>query len=117
MLACGMRAFIFWFAAFSLLITNFTRADVVNLANGDRFIGSVELVNTAEIHLKSETLGLVKIPRAKVSSIYFGTNQPPALKSVVKQNAADAFDPKAIDKVQEDLLATAGPEANAMFKE
>jgi hypothetical protein len=106
-----MRAFIFAFAL-SLLFS--PRADVLNLANGDRFVGSIELVNTAEVHLKSETLGLVKIPRAKVASIYFGTNQPPAL---TKHSAEVAIDPKAIEKVQEDFLATAGPEANDMFKE
>lgn len=106
-----MRASIF---AFGLTLLFSARADVLNLANGDRFVGSVELVNTAEVHLKSETLGLIKIPRAKVASIYFGTNQSP---TIAKQSTAIAIDPKAVVKVQEDFLSTAGPEANAMFKE
>lgn len=100
--------------AFALLIFT-ARADVLNLASGDRFIGSIELVNTAEVHLKSETLGLVKIPRGKVASIYFGTNQPPTLTS--SGNKQSAIDPEAIEKVQQDFLANAGPEANDMFKE
>src|SRR5258706_15038976 len=78
-----MRALIFWFAAISLAAAVAARADIVNLSNGDRYIGSVELVNAAEVHLKSETLGLLKVPRAKVTSIYFGTNQP--LASLEKQ--------------------------------
>jgi hypothetical protein len=106
-----MRASIFAFAF--LLFT--TRADVLNLANGDRFVGSIELVNPTEIHLKSETLGLIKIPRAKVASIYFGTNQPPTTSTIAKKQTA--LDPDAVEKVQQDLLANAGPEANDMFKE
>jgi hypothetical protein len=100
--------------AFALLLFT-ARADVLNLANGDRFVGSIELVNAAEVHLKSETLGLVKIPRAKVASIYFGTNQPPTVTSSVKKQSA--IDPESVEKVQQDFLANAGPEANDMFKE
>jgi hypothetical protein len=109
-----MRAFILFFAL-SWLLPN--RADIVTLCNGDRFTGSVELVDASEIRLQSEALGVVKIPRAKVASIYFGTNQPTASLSGKDLNSVGQFDPKAVEKVQEDFLATAGPEANAMFKE
>jgi hypothetical protein len=113
-----MRALNSLFA--TLLITGLSsRADIVNLINGDRFTGSIELVNTAEVHLKTESLGVIKLPRAKVVSIYFGTNQPPArIASAGKDpSATGLFDPKAVEKVQDDFLATAGPEANAMFKD
>jgi len=118
-----MRALTFWlFATVSLALEISTRADIVNVVNGDRFVGFVELVNTAEVHLKSDTLGLVKIPRLKVQSIYFGTNQPPAAgiasaQKAEKEIAAGLFDAKDVEKVQGDFLATAGPEANAMFKD
>jgi hypothetical protein len=118
-----MRALSSWlFAAITLSLQISTRADIVNLLNGDRFAGSVELVNPSEIHLKSDTLGLVKIPRLKVQSIYFGTNQPPAaaiaaVAPAKNEPGAGVFDPKAVEKVQSDFLATAGPEANAMFKD
>jgi hypothetical protein len=118
-----MRALTFsLFAAVALAVEVSSRADIVNVSNGDRFVGSVELVNAAEVHLKSDTLGLVKIPRHKVQSIYFGTNQPPAATiaaSTAPKNelGAAGFDPKAVEKVQGDFLATAGPEANAMFKD
>ena len=118
-----MRALTLWlFAAIFLALEISTRADIVNVVNGDRFVGSVELVNTAEVHLKSDTLGLVKIPRLKVQSIYFGTNQPPAAgiasaKKAEKETNTALFDAKDVEKVQGDFLATAGPEANAMFKD
>jgi len=97
-----------------------TRADTLNLANGDRYLGAIQLVNESEIHLKSETLGLIKIPRAKVASIFFGTNQPARLISTVNpeatpKTATPQFDEEALEKVQQDFLATATPEANAMF--
>src|SRR4051812_309500 len=113
-----MRALALWlFAAISLTFGISTRADIVNLANGDRFVGSVELVNTAEVQLKSDTLGLVKIPRLKVQSIYFGTNQPAAGAAIAPAQNEIGFAPKSVKKVQDDFLATAGPEANAMFKD
>jgi hypothetical protein len=96
------------------------RADVLSLSNGDRFVGSIELVNATEVHIKSEVLGLMKVPRAKVVSIYFGTNQPAATSIVGERDASIPglkLDAKAVEKVQDDFLATAGPEANAMFKD
>jgi len=97
-------------------------ADIVHLANGDRFIGNVQLVNEKEIHLKSEVAGVIKVPREKVTSIHFGTNQPAAtldlsFKPQPSSTAKNELDPKAIEQVQREFLATAGPEANAMFKE
>ena len=118
-----MRALAFWLsAAVSLVLEISTRADIVNVVNGDRFVGFVELVNTAEVHLKSDTLGLVKIPRLKVQSIYFGTNQPPvagiaSAQKAEKETGAALFDTKDVEKVQGDFLATAGPEEKEIFKD
>ena len=45
-----MRASNFWLLALLAAAFNIsTFADIVNLANGDRFIGSIELVNSAEV--------------------------------------------------------------------
>jgi hypothetical protein len=95
------------------------RADIVNLVNGDRFTGSVELVNAKEVQLKGDSIGTISVPRTNVASIYFGTNQPSGkLAGATKDpSASGPFDAKAIEKVQDDFLATAGPEANAMFKD
>jgi hypothetical protein len=93
--------------------------DVLNLSNGDRYVGVIEIVNAKEVHLKSDVVGLLKVPRDKVASIYFGTNRPPVkLSSTLNEEAADSkLDAKAVDQVQKEFLATAGPEANAMFAE
>src|SRR5437868_3989065 len=90
------------------------RADILNLSNGDRFTGHIELVDAKEVHVKTESIGLVKIPREKVASIFFGTNAPGAgaLASKDPNAAGPKFDDKMIEKVQQDFLATAGPEAN-----
>lgn len=93
------------------------RADILNLANGDRYVGHVELVNQTEVHLKSDVVGLLKVPREKVVSIYFGTNQPVAGVAVKPEPAKNEFDPKAIEQVQRDFLSTATPEANDMFQQ
>jgi hypothetical protein len=116
-----MRAFNYLFATALVIFGIASRADTINLTNGDRFTGSIELVDATEVHLKSDSVGTIKIPRAKVISIFFGTNQPPikTLAGPEKDSATTGglFDPKSVDKVQEDFLATAGPEANAMFKD
>lgn len=94
------------------------RGDILNLSNGDRYIGHIELVSQSEVHLKSDVVGLLKVPREKVASIFFGTNQPTA--SVAKTEAAlpnNEIDPKAVEKVQSEFLSTASPEATAMFQE
>lgn len=105
------------------------RADILNLTNGDRYIGSIQLVNQNEVHLKSDVVGMLKIPRAKVESIYFGTNQPSAhaashaaeakTAGSAPESAASrlALDSKAVEQVQQQFLATATPEANAMFSD
>src|SRR3569832_1809967 len=110
-----MRAFSFLFATATVILGFASRADTINLLNGDRFPASIERVDATEVYLKSDSVGTIKIPRAKVISIYFGTNQPPAklLTGAEKDSAAASglFDSKAVDKVQDDFLATAGPEA------
>jgi hypothetical protein len=91
-----------------------TRADILNLSNGDRYVGDIELVNTREVHLKSEVVGILKVPREKVASIFFGTNQP-SIKVTATAPAPSAFDEKSIEQVQKEFLSTANPEANQMF--
>ncbi len=98
------------------------QADQLNLTNGDRYVGTIELVNAKEVHLQSEVVGLLKVPRAKVTSIYFGTNAPTAavaaaVVAVKKEEAKTEFDPKVIEQVQQQFLGTATPEANDMFND
>lgn len=97
------------------------RADLLTIINGDRYHGAIELVNDKEVHLKSEILGLIKIPRAKVSAIQFGdvkaAETKPAAATTTTSGKELVFDPKAIEKVQQEFLGTATPEANDMFAE
>jgi hypothetical protein len=116
-----MRRFVL-LAGFVAVFAPGLRADILNLSNGDRYVGAIELVNAREVHLKSEVVGLLKIPREKVASIYFGTNQPGTVAAIAipKMDLPESktkIDPEAVEKVQRDFLATATPEANAMFSD
>jgi hypothetical protein len=106
-------------AAVCVLCLFTAQADTLNLINGDRFVGSVQLVNETEVQIKNDVVGLLKIAREKVASIYFGTNKPPIDLSFAKEPEPlkEKIDPKAVDQVQKEFLATATPEANAMFND
>ena len=91
------------------------RADILNLSNGDRYVGDIELVNAREVHLKSEVVGLLKVPREKVASIFFGTNRPSFQVSTSSAEPASGLDQKSVEQVQKEFLSTASPEANQMF--
>jgi len=51
-----------------------TRADVLEMQNGDRYSGKVVSVSASVVVLNSEILGKINVPRAKVASLVFGTN-------------------------------------------
>jgi hypothetical protein len=93
------------------------QADTLNLINGDRFIGAVQLVNDKEVQIKSDSVGVLKIAREKVACIYFGTNKPPIDLSFAPKSEPlnEKIDSKVVDQVQKEFLGTATPEANAMF--
>ncbi len=122
-----------------LLQTIHLHADQVDMQNGDRFIGKVLSLDTNTLVLKNENLGAIRLPRAKVSNVTFGSNtatnaapaaivpnsQPPTPAVVTTNDQADlAASLKAlgantnfIKQVQSQFLAAAGPEANAKFNE
>lgn len=114
-------AFATFASVFLFLAADQAHADTLNLINGDRFIGSVQLVNEIEVQIKSDAVGLLKIPREKVASIFFGTNRPPldlsSLAAPADKPLPEKIDPKAVDQVQKEFLGAATPEANAMFTE
>ena len=76
-----------------------SRADVIEMVNGDVLNGKVVSLDQAHLVLKSELLGELKLEREKVSAIHLGENpviapkapaaQKPALDPEVKQ-ALDA---------------------------
>ena len=119
------RQFLWWPVACALLAGVSARADSLHLINGDRYVGNILLVNEQEVQLQSEIVGLLKIPRAKVLTITFGNTPtappappaPAAAAAVAPTNTLPAFDPKAVEKVQQEFLGTATPEANDMFSQ
>lgn len=112
-------------------------ADQVQMQNGDQLFGRVVSMSGDTLTLHSEILGTVKLPRAKIASVSFGTNALPPLASQVLTNRQAL--PAAIgtngttqlantlkqlrtqsnlvSQVQAQFLAGAGPEANAKFNE
>ncbi|HEV2208674.1 MAG TPA: hypothetical protein VG167_07850 [Verrucomicrobiae bacterium] len=115
-----------------------SRADQVQMLDGDQYFGQVLSVDANMVVLKSQLLGTLRLPRAKVAQVGFGisatnrpsgqalaqsptagafpsaTNASPALSGALKQLAAQS---NLVDQVRKQYLAGAGPDANAKFDE
>jgi hypothetical protein len=102
------------------------------MQNGDRFIGRVVSLNDDKLVLESDTLGTLRLMRAKVASITFGTGtrseaaktppRHPAPLSIPAASTNGIAAPKVstshtIQQIQAQFLAGAGPEANNKFNE
>lgn len=123
----------------SLLLAMSLRADQVELQNGDRLVGQVLSLSRDELVLKSEALGTLRVPRAKVTAITFGGAKAPnpvvaapaakpsarpaalaapkqseELSAMLRQLAANS---NLVQKVQSQVLSQAGPEANDKFSQ
>jgi hypothetical protein len=109
-------------------------ADQVRMSNGDQYFGHVVSVDSGTVVLQSPVLGELRLPRAKVSFLTFGTTPAasaaaamptPALPSQARTNSAAAGmalsglgkQTNLIARVRSQFLAGAGPEANAKFDE
>lgn len=55
-----------------------THADQIEMVNGDRYQGKIISLNSNEVVMNSDMLGLVKVPRGKVSGITAGAAISPA---------------------------------------
>jgi hypothetical protein len=123
------------------------KADQIEMLNGDRYQGKIISLNSNEVVLNSDMLGLVKVPRAKVSGITAGTaiastpTAPPTPAQsqttaaiaiprtsagviVARTNSAPAVDFSELQtnsalakQVQSKYLAEAGPEATAKYNQ
>lgn len=107
-----------------LLAAGSLQADVVFCTTGDQLRGKVISVNESEVVLKSEIAGELKIGRAKVTSITFepGATPPRPAAALPRpgakpEAALSEIKTEDIAKVQQEFLATATPEAQAMFNE
>ena len=77
---------------FLLLLSFAALGDVVQMQNGDRYVGKIVAMTNDVVFVQSEVLGLVKVPREKVAAITLGTAtpQPPATPAATTPPAAAA---------------------------
>lgn len=118
-----MRKF---FIASAVLLAFVARGETVETINGDRYVGHVLSMDEKELKLESEVLGKIKIARSQIVSIQFKTvaskaaaPQPSPWSRPSGASGTNKLDinSQAIEKVQQEFLATATPEANALFSE
>lgn len=100
--------------------------DVIECENGDRYNGKVLLVDEQNVKLQNEIAGVLIIPRAKVVTISFRPQKSASQtlgRSVSTNSPALSLsqsiqaDPATVERVQNEILGTAGPEANQLFQE
>jgi hypothetical protein len=108
---------IFLLAAFQL-----SRADVIECDNGDRYNGKVLSMDEKLVKLQNDIAGTLTIPRTRIVSISFRpAKAPQAGKASTNSPALDPnrikVDSAAVERVQNELLSTATPEATQMFQE
>jgi hypothetical protein len=116
------------------LFASLSAADTVQLTNGDTLHGEVLALDAQSLTMKSETLGELKLARAKVAQIRFGDapakeaaalEAPPAAKPAPREQTADdvvrqlreqGIDPAIMRGVQDAIpLLNTSPEAQKYF--
>ena len=106
-----------------VLPTTFLCADVIECDNGDRYHGKVLSMDDKKVTLQNEITGTLQIPRARIVTLSFREKTTVPAARIIATNApavrpgAIQLDRSAIQKVQNELLAGATPEANQMFNE
>ena len=124
-----------WFAAFLILLTLSwkAQADVVQTTSGDRYVGNIVAFTNGTLVFKSDIVGVIKIPKARLAQVSFGSadaTNAPTVQAVaaVKTNfpaTTETDIAKALSQlqahtnlisgIQTKFLAEAGPEANDQF--
>ena len=127
------------FAIFGLVLSlggNLSFADRVETTNGDQFAGKVLTLDTNTLTLQNENLGIVKLPRSKVTVITLepagatntlaragSSNSAAAISPRLETNNPFAFFNKLgvtsnlVAQIQKQYLASAPPEARDTFNE
>ncbi len=115
------------------------RADVVEMQNGDRYVGQVVSLGADTLVVQSEVLGKLELPRARVALIGLGANAAtnlarvrPAAKPQPRAPSVSAtnsgpdmsrmlrqlgLSTNLVQQVQKQFLGEAGPEAKDKFNE
>ncbi|HVV00801.1 MAG TPA: hypothetical protein VHH88_05525 [Verrucomicrobiae bacterium] len=124
-------------AAFAAVVsTEPSRADQIEMTNGDHYVARVVAMTNGMVVLDSSVLGTVAVSRAKVASIHLGVGAAvplrpgiashfPAAASVTTPAAASpdrglagiSGETNLIQQVQKEYLADSGPAATAKFNE
>ncbi|HAB16949.1 MAG TPA: hypothetical protein PLX89_07065 [Verrucomicrobiota bacterium] len=104
-----------------VVAVHFSRGDVIECDNGDRYNGKVLSMDEKAVKLQNEIAGTLTIPRARIVGISFLQRPVPPAKAATNRLTLDPsqihFDAASIDRIHNELLATATPEANQMFQE
>src|SRR5687768_8262617 len=103
---------------------SFLIADVIECDNGDRYNGKVLSMDEKTVKLQNEIAGTLTIPRARIVSIAFrpASATTAAAKTAKKSSTTNSpsalkVDPAAVERIQNEYLAGANPEANQLFQE
>lgn len=98
------------------------RADVVECDNGDRYNGKVLSMDEKEVKLQNDIAGTITIPRVRIVGIQFRQMQARVANRAATNAAAisaqpPTWDAAELERIQNEYLATATPEANQMFQQ
>ncbi len=123
--------------AFALFLVSSALADQIQMQNGDRYIGHVVTLTNDILVLRSEVLGTIAVPRARIASISLG-NIVPTNSAIASIKPTRAYQPaksgtatnapsmdlrrigaetNLLQQVRQQYLGEAGPEANKKFDE
>src|SRR6187549_3130383 len=99
-----------------------SRADIIECDNGDRYNGKVLSMDEKVVKLQNAITGTLTIPRNRIVGISFRPVQAqPVARATTNGPTIDPnkvkIDGASIDRVQNEFLSTATPEANQMFQE
>jgi len=120
-----------------MLIDYPLRGDQIEMQNGERYLGTVLCLTNDAVIVQSDLLGTLRLPRSKVAVITLGqtttnsalplvaTGQTPSvsgragkanddISAALRQLGAKT---NFVQTIQEQLLSSAGPEANAKYNE
>jgi hypothetical protein len=141
------RPYLLLFACLSaLLVAAPSRADLLELTNGDHYSGTVIALTKTNLEFQSEIQGVVKIPRDKVAKITLRESTPKPVASVtvtpqpspapiaapsspaaakpatqtdtvIQQMRRQGVDPNLMSQIQEQVFGKSSPEASRMFND
>lgn len=98
------------------------QADVIECDNGDRYNGKVLSMDEKVVTLQNDITGTLTIPRSRIVGIQLRpAAAKPAPRAATNSPALGInkpqFDAATLERIQNEYLATATPEANQLFQQ